>query len=169
MPGVAQTTREGTYSFGGNLVVPNIPLQVSEYLEVGPPRDDALHIMFGGWGDLFLLNERNASRIATNISSSLSRLADAGASQFLVVNLPPIGWFPETSSPRLKVQRTELSVEFNQLLAEELVSLRSTYDAKFFEFDLFRLHMAVLDDPSSYGFVDVEQFAFDGESIRPGL
>ncbi len=109
------TTGFGTtmFTFGpGNSLsvnVENIGQQITDYLATNPkitPR--TLFVVWGGANDL--LNATSQSDIieaAINQTLNIQRLIDAGATQFIVPNLPPLGLVP-------RLNGSVCNIEFRQ-------------------------------------------------------
>lgn len=81
----------------GNLTitVDNLGKQVDDYLAAQTVDPNALYIIWGGTVDL--LNDPSASNVtatASRMAALVHRLASAGARNFVVPNLPPLGAFP---------------------------------------------------------------------------
>lgn len=179
---VPQPTRsldDGTsYAYGGAETgsgsswtgTPNIGEQIHTYLDVDKktPSSTTLVILWGGANDIFeaLFDEEKASAAATlavaNLGQHIETLADGGATQFLVPNLPPLGSTP------LGIQLSALvgfwnplCVDFNTALAAELDRLRSTRPVTIEGFDTHGVFMDAIAAPSAYGLTNVTERAKD--------
>jgi phospholipase/lecithinase/hemolysin len=130
--------------------------QVEDYLANSPLiQEESLIALWAGY------NDRNTGRdvytAIDNIRSALSKLANAGAINFLVGNL-----FTGLSTPE------PWAAEFNELLVQELSDLRATYGVDVYVLDFHEVLTAILTNPQSYGFTRTyeyrlnEDFTFNG-------
>jgi phospholipase/lecithinase/hemolysin len=144
-----------------SITVDNIGLQISTYLAIHPKvPDSALYVIWGGANDL--LNATSASDIvnaATHQILNIQALIQAGASHFLVPNLPPLGDTPRINvSPAAAALFNAESALYNQLLAEGLAILNSNHHARtisIYQLDVFSLFNRILASPSSFGMTNV--------------
>ncbi len=125
------------------------------------PAATDLFIVFGGGNDV---RAGDTSVSVANMSSVITTLAGAGATRFLVPNLPDIGKTPEAiaGGPGVVAGATFLSTTFNTDLAVELASLRASLGVEIIEFDIFSILNNVLANPASFGFTNTNQPCFDG-------
>ncbi|HKR53619.1 MAG TPA: SGNH/GDSL hydrolase family protein, partial [Chthoniobacterales bacterium] len=82
---------------GGNftITIDNIGKQVNDYLAGHSPDPNALYIIWGGGNDLF--DDYSATSVgatANRVGGLITRLVNAGARNFLVPNVPPLGAVP---------------------------------------------------------------------------
>jgi len=147
---------------------PNIGEQIHTYLDVDKrtPSNTTLVILWGGANDIFeaLFDEEKASAAATsavvNLGAHIETLADAGATQFLVPDLPPLGSTPMgIQFSGLVGFWNPLCVDFNTALAAELNRLRSTRPVMIEGFDTHGVFMDAIADPSAYGLTNVKDRA----------
>jgi phospholipase/lecithinase/hemolysin len=121
--------------------------QVLAYLRQRSPARDDLFVLWGGANDFFL-GQTNPAAPVTFIRDQILALADAGAENFLVVNLPRnFGNSPLNSGLMAHAER------FNFHLALALDEVRSTHEAlTIIEFDYYSLFEEVRADPGAFGF-----------------
>ena len=86
------------------ITIDNMGKQVDDYLATMTPDPNALYLLWGGGNDLFD-NSSDANVIATSnrINALISRLATAGARNFLVPNVPPLGAIPNYKGHTAKI------------------------------------------------------------------
>jgi len=120
------TTGSGTtvFTFGpGNSLsvnVENIGQQITDYLATHPKiTPKTLFVVWGGANDL--INATSQSDIidaGMNQTLNIQRLIDAGATQFIVPNLPALGLVPRLNgSPTRSIAATEASALYNSVLS----------------------------------------------------
>lgn len=168
------TTKDGTQDvtvasnplpfFGGelNITIKNIGQQVSDYLGRNTPDPAALYIVWGGGNDLF--NDPSAANVTDatgRIPALVERLARAGAVNFLVPNVPPLGAVPNYNGDAEDSARLNLaSSDFRDQLAANLDALQGRLTAEGIPFRLYRLDVYGLFQqfavqPLAYGFVNI--------------
>jgi phospholipase/lecithinase/hemolysin len=161
------TTGKGTtvFSFGPSNVysvnVDNIGRQITDYLSTHPRiNDKTLFVVWGGANDL-LTATSSTDVIDAGITQTLNiqRLIDAGATQFIVLNLPPLGLIPRLNgSPTTSGPATEASEIFNDVLGGGVALLRDIYwfrNLKISQVDVFSLFNNIVAAPSTYSFANV--------------
>lgn len=161
------TTGSGTgvLAFGAHNVDPvnvdNIGAQITSYLATNPKiNDDTLFIVWGGAIDLLHLKSPiDILAAASNQSANIQRLIDAGATNLIIPNLPPLGLIPRLNGlPQFSAEATYLSSVYNQLLASGISVLRTvnaSKDVNLRELDVFSLFNQVVADPDDFGFLNV--------------
>lgn len=101
-----------------------------------------------------------------NISTAIAALAGAGATEFLVPNMPDLGLTPlfrNNPNPAVPAALSALSTAFNTALDPALLQLQASLPGIEIErFQTDDLLAAVLADPASYGFDNVTQACFNG-------
>jgi thermolabile hemolysin len=131
-------------------------VQVPAYIETADsPSPNALFIIWIGGND-FLNGDGDAQAAVANIKDAMDRLSEFGALTMLILNLPDLGAIPATIGSPEAPQATAFSNDFNAGLANMLDSFRAEHpEIMVFEFDVFIFSMAVKNDPTAYGFVNV--------------
>lgn len=146
-----------TYSF----IIDNVDLQITQYLATHPKIDDnTLFVLWAGANDV--LNATSTTEIVTagiNQAADLERLIDAGATQFVVPNLPPLGAIPRlnTLGP-VAAEVTAETVLYNDTLAQGLDIVQDANSRKhlrIYPLDVFTLVNTIIASPSSFGLTDV--------------
>jgi phospholipase/lecithinase/hemolysin len=167
--GGAQTT-DGVFEDNNGpapVTAENMGQQVADFLNSGPPDPEYLYILFGGMNDLLAdSSSTNAAAAAQRLTALVQRLANAGATHFLIPNLPLL---TANASPSF-----EAAVAiFNTNLASDLSALQTQYAVQGVSIsvtlvDVNSLFNTIAVDPSSYGFTNLTDPAQKaGSSIDP--
>jgi len=159
---------------GVSVMVENIGQQITEYLATHPKIDN--HTLFVVWGGaidvLYATSLKDVVNGAANQVLNIQRLIQAGATQFLVPNLPPLGLVPRfNSSPAAALPVTVESLVFNGYLATGIAVLKDFYPRRrltFYQLDTFRLLSSIVAAPAAYSLTDVTHSA-QGLSINQVL
>lgn len=162
--GGAQTA--GTDGFFG-AYVSDVNEQVTQYLSTRTVDPSGLYLVFAGANDL-VGGQTNVNLPVNQLTSDIGRLIAAGARQFLIPNLPPLGY-----TPKFNVNSTTLaqynmrSANFNTALASALDNLAAGNAAlTFHRFDVFGLFGQALANPAAFGLTNVIDPAAPG--LEPG-
>jgi len=153
--------------------VNNIGQQIADYLGTSPAiNDKTLFAVWGGANDV--LDATSADDVikgAIDQLINIQRLIDAGATQFIVPNLPPIGLTPLfNGSPTTSIPATAASVLYNQALKAGLAILRDFNRDKHLnlvQLDVFSLFNQVVASPSKYSLTNVGASAQGMATIDP--
>ena len=161
------TTGSGTspFAFGpGNIYsvsVENMGQQLADYLATNPAiTNKTLFVVWGGANDL--LNATSSAAVTTAATQELAiiqRLILAGATDFIVPNLPPLGLIPRLNgSVTASASATQAAAAFNQALAAGLASLPAANPGKtlrVYPLDVYTLFNSVVGPPTAAGFSNV--------------
>jgi phospholipase/lecithinase/hemolysin len=153
--------------------VNNIGQQVNDYLASTPAiSDKTLFAVWGGANDV--LDATSPGDVVKGVIAELTNiqyLIDAGATQFLIPNLPPLGSTPSFNGlPADGVAATAASVLYNRLLAEGLSVLRDINrrnHVRLVQLDVFSLFNQIVATPSKYSLTDVNTSAQGLATIDP--
>jgi len=150
------------FSFGPYAVtVNNIGQQISDYLATKPKiNDKTLFVVWGGANDLLnATSEDDVIDAGINQTMNIQRLIDAGATQFIVPNLPPLGLIPRLNgSPTTSVPATEAAEIYNKVLRAGIAFLSDFNFGKHLELsqlEVFVLFDKIVAAPSDYALVNV--------------
>ncbi len=169
------TTGNGTSQLAlGPLTVQvdNIGQQITDYLSTHPTIDNhTLFIVWGGAIDLlYATSSKDVFNAAFRQTLNIQRLIHAGATQFLVPNLPPLGLTPRfNGSAATALSATTASLLYNADLRIGISVLRDFYRRRhlaFYQLDVFKLLLAVDSSPSAYSLIDVKHSA-QGLAVDP--
>ena len=171
------TTKDGTKDvtvvsnpipFGGGrltITIKNMGRQVDDFLGRNPQPDPAaLYIVWGGGNDLF--NDPSAENVTdatTRIPALVERLARAGAVNFLVPNVPPLGAVPNyNGDAEASARLNQASSDFRDQLVVKLDALQDRLKVEGIPFKIYRLDVyglfqqfAVL--PAAYNFTNITE------------
>jgi phospholipase/lecithinase/hemolysin len=160
-------TGKGTsvFAFGPSdvysVTIKNIGQQISDYLATHPKiTDKTLFVVWGGANDLLnATSDDDVIDAGINQAVNIQRLIDAGATQFIIPNLPPLGLIPRLNgSPTTSVPATEAAKLFNEVLGGGIDVLRafnSRKHVKLAQLDVFALFNQIVADPAKYSLVNV--------------
>jgi phospholipase/lecithinase/hemolysin len=161
------TTGSGTsvFAFGpGNSLsvnVENIGQQITDYLATHPRiTPKTLFVVWGGANDL--LNATSQSDVieaGINQALNIQRLIDAGATQFIVPNLPPLGLTPRLNgSLATSVPATAASALYNAVLGSGvslILEFNRNKHLHIAQLDVFALYTGIVASPASYSLTNV--------------
>src|SRR5437588_5637725 len=180
------TTKDGTqertiinnpFPFGGGdftITIDNMGKQVSDYLASHTPDPNALYVIWGVGNDLFDdQSMTNVSNTANRVGVLIQRLATAGARNFLVPNVPPLGAVPNSFGDPNRVALLDLdSAIYRNDLKSVIATTKSTLASggitiQVSTFDVWLDVIRVLGQPSKYGFINVTDSAQGNSSVNP--
>ncbi len=141
--------------------VNNMGLQLTTYLATNPKiTSKTLFVVWGGANDL--LNATSAAAVqtaATNELGIIQTLITAGATDFLIVDLPPLGFIPRLQGTGSNITAlNQAAAGFNQALQAGVAAFPAANSGKtlhLYSVDVFTLFSAIIAAPSTYGFTDV--------------
>jgi outer membrane lipase/esterase len=150
-----------TLSAALSINVNNIGQQITDYLATHPVINDrTLFVVWGGANDILnATSPDDVFKAGVNQVTNIQRLIDAGATQFVIPNLPPLGSTPRLNAiPTDAAAATAASVLFNQILRTGVDVLRDFNFGRhlhFVQLDVFSLFNKIIASPSSYSLADV--------------
>jgi len=163
------------YAFGGaqtgpgysnfmGYQIPNFDTQIGAYFAAhNTPSPTQLFTIWGGANDALFGSSPNPQTSAANIAEEITTLANAGAKQFLIPNLPPLNLTPFAMSGALTPAQVQglaqFTVGFNDLLGLELPMLQQSLGVQIHLLDINSLFYSVIANPGKYGFTDVTDSA----------
>jgi hypothetical protein len=149
----------------------HIGTQITTYLSAHSIIDgDQLFVIWGGTNDLGPHSTTDPSATVANLTAEITELAQAGAKQFLVPNLMPLGAVPSIRKlgPEAQAQYNALSVQVNTQLVAAEAHLEASLGVKIHPVDVYGLVQQVLADPGQFGITDVTDQAKSGDEGDPG-
>ncbi|WP_165228924.1 SGNH/GDSL hydrolase family protein [Aquisphaera insulae] len=169
---VASLAGGSDYAWGGAqtgdglsfMGTPNIGMQVDGFLMAGGTLTGSqLVTIWGGANDFLNAGLTDPAVAVANLSAAITKLAAAGASQFIVPNLPLLGELPVTNTLPDAVRQAldGLTMAFNAMLAQELTKLDATLGITIHQLDIATVFQEMLADPSKYGLTNVTDSALD--------
>lgn len=162
--GGAKTT--GT-SFPTSLVVNDIDDQVNSYVQSHNGTANTLYVVLAGANDL-LDGQTNMSVPVGSLQTSMEKLYTDGARQFLVINLPPLGYTPRYNGSQSTITTYNTrSQQYNTALATMLTGLKSAHPTiALSQLDVYSLMSDARANPALYGLTNVTSSAAPG--LSPG-
>ena len=170
-------TGTGAFTFGPSdslsVDVENMGQQITDYLATKPKiNNSTLFVVWGGANDLIHATSANAvATAAIEEAVDIQRLIQAGATQFLVLNLPPLGLIPRLNgSPVTSVPATMAAEVFNGYLASGLSALHDFYPGRhvhLFQVDVFTLFNGIAAAPADFSLVNVTASSQGNPSVNP--
>ena len=146
--------------------IPGVLGQVGLLKQNLPVDPNALYSVFGGANDYFSGNT-NVNQIVQNLTNSISSLAQEGAKNFLVFNLPSLGDSPFGKRLGVPDQLNQLTQAHNQQLASAISNLRtSNPDLNIYSVDIDSLFKTVRSTPAKFGFKDVTNPCVTGNFLQ---
>ena len=134
----------------------NIGQQITDYLATHPRiTNKTLFVVWGGANDLLgSTSARNVAEAALKDAENIQRLIDAGATQFLIPNLPPLGETPAVlATPSEIATANEATVLYNDTLAatlDILPILNFFRHLTIYRLNTFALFEDIAADPQPY-------------------
>jgi phospholipase/lecithinase/hemolysin len=172
-----RTVVENPFPFTGGqftITIDNIGKQVNDYLASHWPDPNALYIIWGGGNDLFDdFSAASVSSTANRVGGLIMRLANAGARNFLVPNVPPLGAVPNSFGDPNRVMGLDLaSANYRRQLNSVVASVISGYAGNgitihVYVFDVWLDVIRALGQPRRYGFVNTTVPAQDQSGVNP--
>jgi phospholipase/lecithinase/hemolysin len=152
------------------ITIDNLGKQVTDYLAVRTPDANALYIVWGGGNDLFDdPSSENVVGAANRMGALVAKLARAGARNFLVPNLPPLGFVPDYLDDLATAQKlNEASADYRVKLNIALDSVVNTLAAEgitiqLYRVDVYQVFLRLAANPTAYGFTETRASAQDKE------
>ncbi len=173
------TTADGTapFTYGPqntlSVNVNNIGQQITDYLSTNPTiSNTTLFVVWGGAIDLLHATSADApTTSATQEVADIQRLIAAGATEFLIPNLPPLGAIPRLNgSPTTSTPATAESVAFNTALQTGIATLPGANTGKtlhLFQLDVFTLFSNAIASPSTFSFANVTGSSQGHTTVNP--
>jgi phospholipase/lecithinase/hemolysin len=153
----------GTARVNTSPLVPSLRRQANAFLgTVGAADPDNLYIVFGGANDIRdAIGSADPIGVVTSAAQQLAGivddLANAGAVDIVVPNLPNVAQLPEARQAGDAVVRLAalLTQVFDQTLAQELAGINASRDLNLIQPDFFGLLQTIVASPSSFGLTNV--------------
>ena len=151
------------------LLIPNVGSQITSYLanvQSNFASNDVISLWAGG--NDFLYGTANADTIVTNMESHIRQLEAAGATTFVIPNLPPLEKTPEILGRSQTQQQNTASevVAYNHKLSTLIGSLRLELGITVHEVDAYSIFNDIIDNKAALGLTNTQSAACSG---NPGL
>jgi len=147
----------------------NLPQQVAAYNVASAGRADpnALYTVFIGGNDVrnAALQGTGTAAVLTGVTTevgAVAALATAGARNFLVVNVPNVGFSPEfrQDHPAVAPTATALSQQYDAVLAQGLAAQPLPPGTNLFSFDLYSYDALVRANAAQFGITNTTDRCF---------
>ncbi len=168
---------KGDFTFGPgdalSVNVDNVGRQITTYLATSPKiNNKTLFVVWGGAIDVLRATSTDdVVRAAIDETIDVQRLISAGATQILILNLPPLGAIPRLNkSPVSSIPATKAAELFNGTLAAGIDILQAFNPGrrlKLLELDVFGLFNRVIATPLTYSLVDVRHSSQGIPGVNP--
>jgi phospholipase/lecithinase/hemolysin len=155
------------YAIGGARLDPasgptSLPAQMQRHPDGNRPSRKRLYVVYGGGNDLIAAalgpgGDQLVDRAVGGLRGMLFRLAEQGATDILVPNLPDVGMTPAARlAGQTEIDRAErLTRRFNEALETVLRDLETTTSVRLYRLDVAAMAERARVDPAAFGFVDV--------------
>lgn len=155
---------------GGGGSVPTVVQQAEGYVGGGGTfLSTDLVTIWAGANDFFFTAPTpegaiNPAISVGNISSAIDILAGAGATQFMVLNLPDLGATPALNG---NAGATAWTQAFNLFLTNEMAMLRDALGIRIYENDMYQISGDILSNPNRYGLTNTTDPVFPDLTLDP--
>jgi phospholipase/lecithinase/hemolysin len=127
-----------------------------------PVSSNAIYSIWGGSNDYFAGNT-NVNGIVGNLTTSISSLAQGGAKNFLVFNLPDLGETPLAKREGVTQELNLLTQLHNEQLVTTLNSIRAKNpELNIYSVDVNTLFRTTRNNPKPFGFENVTDTCVNG-------
>lgn len=156
--------QQTNYAFGGANTgnnntpgvqgLPGLQQQIDSYKATNTSADpNALYVVWAGANDYLSGNTTNPDVPVNNLSTAVNSLADLGAKNIMVVNLPDLGKLPGTSGDiQVSSGLNALSQAHNEGLAANLNLPRQQSDVNIIPVDVNSLFKQAIANPQEFNF-----------------
>lgn len=155
------------YAIGGARLNPasgpsSLPAQLARHLQAPREAGHVLHVVYGGGNDLIAAaldpaGARAVDAAASALADMLTALAERGATDILVPNLPDVGMTPAARGrPTAALAHAAgLTRRFNARLDTMLTEIEGRFPVRLHRLDVYAMAERARRDPSSFGFANV--------------
>src|SRR6266480_4901219 len=180
------TTKDGTqdrtiinnpFPFGGGdftITIDNMGKQINDYLASPATDPNALYILWGGGNDLFDdFSAQSVTDTATRVGMLIIRLANAGARNFLVPNVPPLGAVPNSfGDPNRVAGLDQASASYRTQLSSAVGSVVRGFAGNGITIHVYNLDVwlgviRVLGQPAKYNIINTIDSAQGASGVNP--
>ena len=151
---------DGTYLF----VIPNVGKQVEDYLQNHQISANELVVIFCGGNDFVHSDETDTQQVVDNIEGHMTDLTAAGATEFLILDLPPLETVPRVTEERDAAGVAEMHervLDFNQKLHTMLDDTANSTSLTIHRGMAWDMFDTVYNNPSHFGLTNITHPACD--------
>lgn len=147
--------------------IPGLQQQINSFKATNTSADpNALYVLSAGANDYLSGSTTNPSVPLTNLSTVVNSLADYGAKNIMVVNLPDLGKLPGTSgNTQVSTGLSALSQAHNSGLAANLNLLSQQSDVNIIPVDVNSLFNQAIASPEQFNFTNVTESCLTQTSV----
>ena len=149
------------------LLLPNVGSQISNYLanvQSSFAANDVVSLWAGG--NDFLYGTANSDTIVTNMESHIRQLEAAGATTFIIPNLPPLEKTPEILG-RSQTQQQNIASEvasYNAKLASLVSSLKLELGITVYSVNAYSIFNDIIENKDALGLTNTQSSACSGNA-----
>ena len=149
------------------LLLPNVGSQISNYLanvQSSFAANDVVSLWAGG--NDFLYGTANSDTIVTNMESHIRQLESAGATTFIIPNLPPLEKTPEILG-RSQTQQQNIASEvasYNAKLASLVSSLKLELGITVYSVNAYSIFNDIIENKDALGLTNTQSSACSGNA-----
>jgi phospholipase/lecithinase/hemolysin len=150
--------------------LPGLQTQIDGFVgQIPVANPNALYTLWAGANDYLNAGITDVSFTVNNLLSAVTDLADQGARNFMVMNLPDLGETPGVRSrgPQAQQLISQLSNAHNATLATAMANLEQDPNINIILVDVNSLVNDAIANPAQYGFTNVMDPAFRSPSSDP--
>lgn len=150
----------------GNTLVPSLLTQVQSFTQADQhTRSNALYVLWAGAND-YLQGVSNATVPVENITKAISALANVGAKNILVANLPDLGQLAATRTSINSASLSALAEAHNRGLRRALKLLIVQYPVlQIITLDVNAIYREAITNPALFGFTNVTSACLSGSRV----
>lgn len=144
--------------FEDSLTLPGLQTLIDDFLAKNQTVDPkALYTVWAGGADYIGFGLTDAQESVSNLELAITKLADAGAKNFLVPNLFDLGAIPFAKIKGSEEQErlTQVSQEHNQALQASLHRLEKEQNINIINVDTASVFDDIIANPADFGFTNV--------------
>lgn len=158
------------FAYGGattvsdrNSLVPGLLTQVQSFTQKHRQTlPNALYVLWAGAND-YLQGTSSATVPVENVTLAIASIANIGAKNILVANLPDLGQLPATRNSVNSARLSALTSAHNQSLRRSLKLLSQQYpNLQIVTLDANTLYREAITNPAAFGFTNVQNACLSG-------
>jgi len=150
---------DGVFDAPTGTVIPTIGAQIETFLGVTAPNSEQLTILWAGANDLFAFTSPTA--VVNNLELHVRDLSAAGADEFLIPSLPPLGSTPALKGTFEGFLLEYLSWRTNRLVKRRMSHLESELGIKVHRLDTYNLTILGMIFPNWFGLTNTTDAALE--------